>query len=170
MLGAEVLSRKLLLLIPTMLVVVGTLVLVIRVRYPGKPNIRLPASECNADLWNHVGEPQRLHVIAPCTSVEGRVVSLYRASDGDLHIELDPYNKSVLNVANAIHSKGHLVIEIICEHTPDNAQDAQACTGFTSEVVIPRIDDYIRVTGSYVTDRETGWNEIHPVTRIRRLI
>jgi hypothetical protein len=130
----------------------------------------LPASDCNADLWNHVGERERLHVIATCTSVEGRVVSLYRASDGDLHIELDPYNKSVLNFSNALHAKGHLVVEIICEHAPDNAQDAKACAGFRSEVVIPQINDYIRVTGSYVTDGETGWNEIHPVTRIRKLI
>jgi len=157
-------------LIATMLVAVVTSVLVVRVRYPGKPKIRLAASECNADLWNHVGDREKLHVIAACTSVEGRVVSLYRASDGDLHIELDPYNKSVLNFANAIHANGHLVVEIICEHTPDNAQDAQACTGFTSNVMIPQINDYIRVTGSYVTDRETGWNEIHPVTRIRKLI
>ena len=153
-----------------MLVAVVTSVLVVRVRYPGKPKIRLAASECNADLWNHVGDREKLHVIAACTSVEGRVVSLYRASDGDLHIELDPYNKSVLNFANAIHANGHLVVEIICEHTPDNAQDAQACTGFSSEVAIPQVNDYIRVTGSYVTDRGTGWNEIHRVTRIRKLI
>jgi hypothetical protein len=152
------------------LVVAVTVVLIIRVRYPGKATIRLPASDCNADLWNHVGDREKLHVIAACTSVEGRVVSLYRAYDGDLHIELDPYNKSVLNFTNAINSNGHLVVEIICEHTPDNAQDAKACAGFTSEVMVPQINDHVRVTGSYVTDRDTGWNEIHPVTRIRKLI
>ena len=152
------------------LVVVVALILIVRLRYPGKATLRLSPSECNADLWNHVGDREKLHVIAACTSVEGRVVSLYRASDGDLHIELDPYNKSVLNFANAIHANGHLVVEIICEHTPDNAQDAQACTGLSSEVAIPQVNDTIRVTGSYVTDRGTGWNEIHPVTRIRKLI
>jgi hypothetical protein len=144
--------------------------LVVRLRYPGKVRIRLPASECNADLWKHIGDPERLRVIAPCTYVEGRVVSMYRAPDGDLHIALDPYYKSVLNLSNAMHAKGHLVIEIICEHTPEDAGSAAACAGLTSQVMIPQVNDYIRVTGSYVTDRETGWNEIHPVTRIRKLI
>jgi hypothetical protein len=164
------LSQKALFLIAAVLVAVGVLVLVVRVRYPGKATIRLPASECNADLWNHVGEPKRLHVIAACTSVEGQVVSVYRAWDGDLHIELDPHDKSVLNFVNVMHANGHLVVEIICEHTPEDAGSAAACTGLTSQVVIPQVNDYIRVTGSYVTDRETGWNEIHPVTRIRKLI
>jgi hypothetical protein len=95
---------------------------------------------------------------------------MYRAADGDLHIALDPYYKSVLNLSNAMHAKGHLVVEIICEHTPEDAGSAAACAGLTSQVMIPRVNDYIRVTGSYVTDRETGWNEIHPVTRIRKLI
>jgi hypothetical protein len=164
------LSRKLPFLIATMLVAVVTLVAVIRVRYPGKATIRLPASECDADLWKHIGEPERLHVIAACASVEGQVVSLYRASDGDLHIELDPHDKSVLNFVNLMHSHGHLVVEIICEHTPEDAASVAACAGLTSQVMIPHINDYIRVTGSYVTDRENGWNEIHPVTRIRKLI
>jgi hypothetical protein len=153
-----------------MLVVAGSLVLVVRVRYPGKPKIRLPASECNADLWKHVGEPERLHMITACTSVEGQVVSVYRASDGDLHIELDPHDKSVLNFMNLMQSHGHLVVEIICEHTPEDSGSVAACAGVTSQVMIPQINDTIRVTGSYVTDRETGWNEIHPVTRIRKLI
>jgi hypothetical protein len=152
------------------LVAAGVLVLVVRARYPGKVTLRLPASECNADLWKNVGEPERLHVIAACTSVEGQVVSVYRASDGDLHIELDPYDKSVLNFVNVMHAHGHLVVEIICEHTPEDAGAVAACAGLTSQVMVPQINDYIRVTGSYVTDRETGWNEIHPVTRIRKLI
>ena len=163
-------TRRVLPVIAIILVAVVALILVVRLRYPGKATIRLPASECNADLWNHVGQPERLRVIAACTSVEGRVVSLYRAGDGDLHIALDPYNKSVLNLVNVIQAHGHLVVEIICEHTPEDAGSVAACAGLTSQVTIPQINDYIRVTGSYVTDRETGWNEIHPVTRIRKLI
>lgn len=163
-------KRRLLLFIVTMLVAAIALFLIVRVRYPGKAAIRLPASECNADLWKHIAKPERLRVIVACTSVEGRVVSLRRASDGDLHIELDPYYKSVLNLSNAMHAKGHLVVEIICEHAPEDPGSAAACAGFTSQVMIPHVNDYIRVTGSYVNDRETGWNEIHPVTRIRKLI
>lgn len=168
--------RRGLLLIATILVVVIAVVLIVlsardmRLRYPGKVAIRLPPGECNAELWNHIGEPERLRMIASCTAVEGRVVSLRRAADGDVHIELDPYNKSVLNLANVMHTHGHLVVEIICEHNPEDAGSAAACSGLTSQVLIPRVNDYIRVTGSYVTDREYGWNEIHPVTRIRKLI
>lgn len=158
------------LFIVRMLVAAVAAFLVVRLRHPGRVAIRLPASECNADLWNHIGQPERLHVITPCTSVEGRVVSTYRASDGDLHIALDPYYKSVLNLSNAMYAKGHLVVEIICEHTPEDAGSAVACAGSTSQVMIPQVNDYIRVTGAYVTDRATGWNEIHPVTRIRKLI
>ena len=162
--------RRVLLFIALILVAAAALVLIIRLLYPGKVTIRLPASECNAELWNHIGQPERLRVIAPCTAVEGRVVSTYRAADGDLHIELDPYNRSVLNPANVMDANAHLVVEIICEHTPEDAGSVAACAGLTSQVTIPQVNDYIRVTGSYVTDRGTGWNEIHPVTRIRKLI
>lgn len=164
------LRRSLLIFIPAAIITLIALVLIVHLRYPGKPSIRLSASECNADLWNHVGQPERLPVIAASTSVEGRVVSLRRAADGDVHIELDPHDKSVLNLANVMRTHGHLVVEIICEHNPEDAGSAAACAGLTSQVMIPRVDDYIRVTGSYVTDREYGWNEIHPVTRIRKLI
>ena len=31
-----------------------------------------------------------------------------------------------------------------------------------------QVDDHVDVLGSWVLDREHGWNEIHPVTRIWR--
>ena len=36
-------------------------------------------------------------------------------------------------------------------------------------ITAPRIGDRVRITGSYVTDRDNGWNEIHPVSRIEIL-
>ena len=155
-----------------MLAAIATLIalfLMARMRYSGKPSVRLSTENCNADLWKHVYSPERLHIIEACTAVEGRVVSLRRESDGDLHIALDPELRSVLNLVNAIHGHGHLVVEIICEHAPTKEYARSACASFASEVAVPYVGDRIRVTGAYVTDRDNGWNEIHPVTRIDTL-
>ena len=145
------------------------MIAVARLRYSGTAPVRLAAQNCNADLWKHVYAPQRLRVIEPCTEVEGEVVSVYRAADGDLHIGLDPDHTSVLNFANALHSGGYLIVEVICEHTPADDDPKSACAGFVSRVTVPQTGDRIRVTGAYVTDRGYGWNEVHPVTRIETL-
>jgi hypothetical protein len=97
------------------------------------------------------------------------VVSLHRASDGDLHIALDPEHKPVLNLVNVMHAHAELVVEIICEYTPADAGEKVACGAFHPRVTIPNVGDRVRVTGTYVTDRDNGWNEVHPVTRIEIL-
>ena len=140
-----------------------------RLRYPGKAAVKLPPADCNADLWKHVYSPERLGVIEACTAVEGRVVSLHQAKDGDLHIALDPDHKSVLNLINLVHGKGKLAVEVVCDHPAANQKAASACAGFASPVTAPRVGDRVRITGAYVTDRDDGWNEIHPVTRIEVL-
>jgi hypothetical protein len=150
------------------LVAVG-LVVAAWLRYPGKAPVKLPSGDCRSDLWRHVYRPERLRVIEPCTAVDGRVVSLSRGSDGDLHLSLDPERRSVLNLMNATHGHGHLVVEVNCEHAAARGDPATACAGYTSQVAVPRIGDRIRVFGSYVTDVENGWNELHPVTRIETL-
>jgi len=33
-------------------------------------------------------------------------------------------------------------------------------------VHIPTVGAHVRVTGAYVTDREHGWHELHPVWQI----
>ena len=146
--------------------VVTAIFFAVRVRYAGKPAVRLGPKNCDATLWNHVYEKRRLRVVEPCTVIEGRVVSTVRSWDGDLHIDLDPVRKSVLNPVNAFHSRGALVVEIVCEHVPSRPDAEAACSGFQSQVAIPKINDHIRVTGAYVTDLEHGWREIHPATRI----
>jgi hypothetical protein len=139
---------------------------VARVRYAGKAPVKLPAQNCDSTLWNHINQKERLNVIEECTAVEGRVVSLHRNADGDIHIALDPDQKSALNLVNLIHAHGDLVVEIICEHTPVDAANQAACGAFHSSITLPNVGDRIRVTGSYVTDRDNGWNEVHPVTRL----
>lgn len=140
-----------------------------RLRYPGKADVKLPAADCNADLWKHVYSPERLAVIEPCTAVTGRVVSVHRAMDGDLHVGLDPDQKSVLNLTNAMHAQSHLIVEVVCDHPSARSQAAAACERFVSNITAPNVGDHVRVTGAYVTDRDDGWNEIHPVTRIETL-
>ncbi len=140
-----------------------------RLRYSGKAPLQLPISECNADLWKHVYEPERLKVIEPCAAVEGRVVLVHKAVDGDLHIGLDPDQKSVLNLINVTHAHRQLIVEAICDHSPLKNQAGPWCNGFTSTVIAPAVGDRVRVVGAYVTDRDNGWNEIHPVTRIEVL-
>jgi len=137
-----------------------------RLLYAGKATVKLPVADCNADLWKHVYSPQRLAVVEACTAVEGRVVSVHRAADGDLHIGLDPEQKSTLNLINVMHAQRHLVVEVVCDHSPRDEEAAGACAGYTSQIAAPRTGDRVRITGSYVTDRDNGWNEIHPVSRI----
>ena len=148
------------------LVVLVAVIVAARLYYSGTAAVKLPAAQCDARLWTHVYEKERLQILEPCTAVEGRVVSIHHAQDGDLHIALDPDDKHVLNLLNATHTHRQLVVEIICEHKPAKAVEQTACASYVSAVAIPKAGDRVRVTGAYVTDRDNGWNEVHPVTRI----
>ena len=161
--------RTLMRIILAGIVVLAAVLVVASRRYTGKVTVKLPAADCSADLWKHVYKPDRLRVIEACTAAEGRIVSVHRAQDGDLHIGLDPDQKSVLNLLNVIHAQRTLILEAVCDHPTTNNEPIAACAGFTSPIVVPKIGDHIRATGSYVTDRENGWNEIHPVSKIEIL-
>ena len=152
-------------------VLVGLIAFVVSAffRYPGKAPVKLSAADCDAGLWKHVYQPERLRVLEACTAVEGRVASVHRAADGDLHIGLDPQYKTTLNFFNVMHAQRRLVVEAVCDHPTTKPAPAAACAGFTSPITAPAVGDRIRVTGSYVTDRDDGWNEVHPVTRIEVL-
>ncbi len=65
---------------------------------------------------------------------------------------------------NAIHTQGTLVVEVICQH--DSEESREACGGYRATAAVPKVGEQVRVTGSYVTDRDNGWNEIHPVSSI----
>jgi len=152
-----------------LLLVVIAVVIHARLHFRGKPQEVLPTSECDASLWDHTYEKQRLHVIAPCVAVEGKVVNVRQAEDGDLHISLNPDRKSVLNLVNVVHAHRTLVAESVCEHAPEDDSARNACGNFHPQITAPRIGDHVRVVGAYVTDTDNGWNEIHPVSRIELL-
>lgn len=141
----------------------------VRVRYAGRSPGKVDASNCSPELWKHVYSKDRLRVIEECTAVEGRVVAMHKADDGDLHISLDPDKKSVLNLINVAHTHRTLVVEVVCDHTPEESEAKAACKEFQSNVSAPSVGDRVRVTGSYVTDIDNGWNEVHPVSRIEVL-
>ena len=141
-----------------------------RLHYPGRAPVKLTAASCDASLWSHVYLPKRLHVVEACTAIEGRVAAIQKESDGDLHIAIEPDQAAVLNLVNAIHGHRRLVAESICDHdSAPGSYSHAACAGFVPSVIAPNVGDRVRVTGSYVTDSENGWREIHPVSRIEIL-
>jgi hypothetical protein len=123
------------------------------------------AAGCDPDLWQHVYRPNRLELLNRCTAVAGRVTAVHRNADGDLHVEVDPDDPSVLNVINAVRGD-RLIVEAICDHESAQRDVRAACAGFTSKIAAPAAGDRIRATGAYVKDTENGWTEIHPVSKI----
>jgi hypothetical protein len=156
------------------LIVVAAAFAFFHLRYPGRVTVTLPASSCDSSRWQHTYENQRLQMITPCTAIEGRVASVHINSDGDAHIGLDPDDRRVLNFMNLTHAKGELITEVVCDHAPtDKGRDSfkvrDACAGYTSTIALPHTGDRVRVTGAYVTDRDNGWREIHPISKIEIL-
>jgi hypothetical protein len=131
-------------------------------RYRGEaPN----ATGCDPDLQQRVYRPGRLELLNRCAAVAGRVTAVHRNADGDLHVEVDPDDASVLNVVNAVRG-GRLIVEAVCDHGSTQPDVRAACAGFTSKIAAPAAGDRIRATGAYVKDTENGWTEIHPVSKI----
>lgn len=145
------------------------------------------APSCDVSLWNHVWNSSRLEVVDPCMTVTGTVLSSFQTNDGDQHIQLLPDKQylKLLNAKNVELQFGALVLEPICTHDPSITNNStlldagigladgdiveesiDACKGFVSRVYIPKVGEYVRVTGSYVLDTGHGWMEIHPVTKI----
>lgn len=78
------------------LFLLGVLLVGAKLRYPGRASAKLPAASCDAALWDHVYEKDRLELLDPCTAVEGRVVSVHHNADGDMHIALDPEDRPTI--------------------------------------------------------------------------
>jgi len=97
-----------------------------------------------------VYHPQRLQVIEPLKTVSGTVDDIRHESDKDYHInlKLDSQYTSLINAKNTEYENGDLVVEVI-------PMDAD-------KIAIPTVGQHITVTGSYVLDKDHGWNEIHP--------
>jgi len=126
------------------------------------------SAQCDKTLWNHVYNNYRLVIHDSCATITGTVQHLIYEADGDIHIRLildSPY-LYMLNSVNASQQYNCLVLEPICATTITQADAVAPCSGLTNTVYIPAVGEHVQVTGSYVTDNDHGWNEIHPVTQI----
>jgi hypothetical protein len=134
-------------------------------------NISLSA-QCNSSLWKHVYNPERFKVWKKCTSITG-TINLVRPleADGDYHILLhaDPGQGHLLNQKNMDSQRGCLVIEIICVKKVTQTDAIEACKNCPKNITIPKKGQRVKVTGSFVTDQQHGWNEIHPVSSVEVL-
>ena len=128
---------------------------------------------CDSKLWSHVYHKERLKLIEECKTVTGVVVSKKMKRDGDYHIrlKLDKGQEICLNSKNRSKQKGCMVVEVICANEITREDAVPFCNGFVNNVSIPEIGQRVSVTGSYVTDTNegNGWNEIHPVTEIKKI-
>lgn len=101
-----------------------------------------------------VYSPSRLEVLDPsdpCKTAVGVVKSTRAEHDGDCHVNLivDPHYKRLMNHVNVAH--GYLVTEVVPQHPTRT----------------PTAGSRVSVTGTWVHDRSTGWNELHPVWHIK---
>jgi hypothetical protein len=142
---------------------------------PSSPSPIMPSSVstssngCDQTLWNHVYNPTRLQVVDNCKSVTGVIESKRVEKDGDFHIrvKLDSPFSNIINSANVQNQFGDLVVEPICVNKVTQADAISACQNFSQNISIPSIGSHVKITGTYVLDKEHGsWAEIHPVTSI----
>jgi hypothetical protein len=132
---------------------------------------RYAATGCDASLWNHVYEPDRLHQLSPCIAVTGTVDESNVDEDGDQHflIKLDRGQQNLLLKKNLKKKSGDLVGEIVCANPTKQKKAGKACAGYSNSVPLPTVGDRVRVTGTYVIDSHNGWAEIHPVSKLEKI-
>ncbi len=147
----------------------GVLLLVIWVAEQPEQEHPPPELTCDSSLWDHVYHPKRLDVIEECKVVEGTVTLVKKEGDGDRHILLAVEDQTLLVGKNFSHQHGYLVMELICVDRPTERDAVAACRDFAQGLTIPSAGDRVRVTGAYVLDRQHGWTEMHPVTRLEIL-
>jgi hypothetical protein len=136
-------------------------------------------STCDATLWDHVYNPQRLIVNQKCISVTGTIVDatngkrsdgVRKEPDGDTHgwLKVDPQFKNLLNAGNMSDEGGNLVYEIVCKFKVSQAGAKGTCPlTYHTPVQLRAVGSHVQIVGSYVQDtNHAKWMEIHPVTEI----
>jgi len=125
-------------------------------------------AQCNNNLWHYVYHPNRFIVRDSCITVEGTIIHKKKEADGDFHIrlKLERNESRYLNEKNYEMQDSCLVLEIICARKVKQRDAIVPCRGCPKDVYVPRKGEHVKVTGSFVTDTEHGWNEIHPASSI----
>jgi len=123
---------------------------------PDKVNCR------QGNVLDGVDRQARFTVLSTCEKVIGtvRYMTGIKQNDGDYQFNLVVQGlcKKLLNQGNNNQVNGMLVIEIIPKDQNNNPS-----------VQIPKNGDRIEVYGAWVTDNPHGWNELHPVWKVKIL-
>lgn len=129
------------------------------------------ARNCDASLWTHVYNPDRLKKLNPCIAVTGTVAVSLADDDGDQHflVMLDAGQENLLTKRNQKKKSGFLVVEIVCANPVKLKEAKSACADYTNRIALPSVGEHVRVTGTHVIDSHNGWAEIHPISRIEKL-
>jgi hypothetical protein len=134
---------------------------------------------CDATLWDHVYNPERLIVKQKCISITGVIVDATNGQrsdgvrhepDGDTHgwLKVDPQFKNLLNAGNTSNEDGNLVYEIVCKFKASQLDAKGACPlTYHTPVQLPAVGSHVEIVGSYVQDtNHAKWMEIHPVSKV----
>ena len=133
-------------------------------------NTSSDSAECDQALWDRVYDPPRLEVLSQCKVATGTIVEQDENEDGDTHmlLKLDPGQDYLLAKRNLSKKDGNLVIEVVCAHPTKKKKVDKTCADYANPVPIPKVNDHVRVTGTYVNDTHNGWTELHPVSKIEK--
>jgi hypothetical protein len=99
-----------------------------------------------------VYDPIRLEVLGACRWFRGTVTDVRPEEDGDHHVNVRPAPgyRRFLTRGNYAAQDGALVTEIMPgQHLP-----------------LPEVGERVGVFGTWVYDRNHGWNQIHPIWAI----
>lgn len=123
---------------------------------------------CDTSLWKYVYNPERLEVIDKCKTVTGIIEESSADEDGDQHmlLKLDNGQDGLLTKKNIKKKQGDLVIEAVCANKTTLEKVGNTCNGYLNHILLPKVGDHVKVTGSLVIDSHNGWEEIHPITKI----
>lgn len=106
-----------------------------------------------------VWSPDRLVMLIPAAQRTGTVFQVYTEPDGDGHIWLQ------------LNGPARILGELTCIRPPLRPPAAiAACQGYQNAMTLPQIGQRLRIFGPLMFDKDHGWLEIHPVTRIDVLV
>ncbi len=102
----------------------------------------------DSTFWNHVHHQSRLKVSSYDSLVTGKVIKISREFDGDYHLIIQS-------------DSSHIIVgEIICACRGIMI----ACKGYKNKIIIPKVDDYVKIVGDSVIDKiHDDLPEIHPI-------
>jgi hypothetical protein len=115
------------------------------------------AARCPGRALSGVQRPRQLVVLdraSPCRTATGIVRSERGQHDGDCHVNVKTETPRLLNSVNATKGRGLLITEVIPRH----------------RVPLPPVGSRVRIYGTWVLDKATGWKELHPVWSIQVLV